>query len=255
MGGPRLLVNYIRPIRINELDSCYFSCWPSACHWVLAKHNSSQTWIMFLAESFLTVGHDNSAPLLVQDFLRFHSARTTEQQKLLQHDWSVELARNARNCLLMEPFAINTPTSKMRTVTFSLIKWNNNIGLHKNRMIKVRKCHYLAVICNRQRGRDSELIRRKINQRLIFSSLVSDTDLPDACRTLQLASDSFIRHNCCFSCDKDKQGGSSEMKDILERSSSVVVSSMETYFQRYFSFSKRSRLVWHKLQAWDVGCL
>ena len=48
---------------------------------------------MFLAESFLTVGHDNSAPLLVQDFLRFHSARTTEQQKSLQHDWSVQLRK------------------------------------------------------------------------------------------------------------------------------------------------------------------
>ena len=40
-------------------------------------------------------------------------------------------------------------------------------------MIKVRTCHYLALICNRQRGGDSELIRRKINQRLIFLSLVS----------------------------------------------------------------------------------
>ena len=39
MGGPRLLVNNNKPIRINELDSCCYSCWPSACHWVLTKHN------------------------------------------------------------------------------------------------------------------------------------------------------------------------------------------------------------------------
>ena len=154
----------------------------------------------------------------------------------------------------MEPFAINTPTSKMRTVTFSLMKWNNKIDLHKNRMIKVRTCHYLALICNRQRGGDSELIRRKINQRLIFSSLVSDTDLP-WCLSHTSTCFRLFHHNCCFSCDKDKQGGSSEMKDILERSSSVVVSSMETYFQRYFSFLKRSRSVWHKSQAWYVGRL
>ena len=96
MGGPRLLVNNIRPIRINELDSCYFSCWPSACHWVLAKHNSSQTWIMFLAESFLTVGRANSAPLLVQDFLRFHSAHTTKQQKKYRKAvrWCASLIRS-----------------------------------------------------------------------------------------------------------------------------------------------------------------
>ena len=154
----------------------------------------------------------------------------------------------------MEPFAINTPTSKMRRVTFSLMKWNNNIDLHKNRMIKVRTCHYLALICNRQRGGDSELIRRKINQSLIFSSLVSDTYLP-WCLSHTSTCFRLFHHNCCFSCDKDKQGGSSKMKDILERSSSVVVSSMETYFQRYFSFSKRSRLIWHKLQARYVGCL
>ena len=42
------------------------------------------------------------------------------------------------------------------------------------------------------------------------------------------------------------------MKDILERSSSVVVSSMETYFQWYFSFSEISRLVLTKINRHGI---
>ena len=53
MGGPRLLVNNNKPIRINELDSCCYSCWPSACHWVLAKHNLASIVVQQMVQCLL----------------------------------------------------------------------------------------------------------------------------------------------------------------------------------------------------------
>ena len=53
MGGPRLLVNNNKPIRINELDSCYYSCWPSACHWVLTKHNLASIVVQQMVQCLL----------------------------------------------------------------------------------------------------------------------------------------------------------------------------------------------------------
>ena len=53
MGGPRLLVNNNKPIRINELDSCCYSCWPSACHWVLTKHNLASIVVQQMVQCLL----------------------------------------------------------------------------------------------------------------------------------------------------------------------------------------------------------
>ena len=67
MGGPRLLVNNNKPIRINELDSCCYSCWPSACHWVLAKHNLASIVVQQMVQCLLNwiFPHFNICPTAV----------------------------------------------------------------------------------------------------------------------------------------------------------------------------------------------